>query len=597
MKKYTILDSTGQKKIVYAPNMKKALRYVGDGEKTVKDSKVKDESITIEGDWSDEGLKAAKKMGLTFTYTGRRVNGLPEAKISGNRQALIKYFKEWYDPDFFEEGYDVFDSVKDSIKDEDDYFYFDADEDDRSLDDYKRIMKQCGLTITKVEGNNREAFIYYRGSSSAEQKAARMLGISLDDSVKDSKVKDIDVSSLMTLFTKYGKPYGYVCKERPKMSSSASKYLGQLVSYTLSPIGKYDIDKARNFVDFLNKKGYEALIFAPNIVVTLKQDRSSGLYNRGHERTNQYDSKVKDAGLKTYKTIDYYAENGYYKVYVKNRNKNGDQPIKHLAEALGLKTSPMGYFTKDRIYAPPYAKEYLVEGTNKDAIIKFCETLDPKLAPLKGHIKDDTNRSKTFKFFINNRAVSENEYIKYFIEEAANEHQSSTTAKRVINENKEDAKDSGKNTFMFESGRKFSIVYDSIKDADANIVDKLISEEEKAVMDYKEALMADSDLSANAVYAHILAEELEHLRELRSLREQPSLGDSIKDAVQTAETYANTGWIEKLASDLLNEGQKNGYDFDAVLKKFDSLSKQILVIVKNALDKAKKEVVDYKSRY
>lgn len=277
MKKYTILDSAGQKKIVYAPNMKKALRYVGDIEDSVKDSKVRDE---------------------------------------------------------------------------DDYFYFDADEDDRSLDDYKRIMKQCGLTITKVEGNNREAFIYYRGSSSAEQKAAKMLGISLEDSIKESKVKD--------------------------------------------------------------------------------------------------------AGLKTYKTLDYYAENGYYKVYVKNRNKNGDQPIKHLAESLGLKTSPQGYFTKDRVYAPPYAKEYLVEGTNKDAIIKFCETLDPKLVPLKGHIKD----------------------------------------------------------------------------ADANIVDKLIAEEEKAVMDYKEALMADSDLSANAVYAHILAEELEHLRELRSLKEQPSSGDSIKDAVK-----------------------------------------------------------------
>lgn len=150
----------------------------------------------------------------------------------------------------------------------------------------------------------------------------------------------------------------------------------------------------------------------------------------------------------------------------------------------------------------------------------------------------------------------------------------------------------------FDDNEISEMIEDSkVKDADANIVDKLIAEEEKAVMDYKEALMADSDLSANAVYAHILAEELEHLRELRSLKEQPSLGDSIKDEVQTAETYANTGWIEKLASDLLNEGQKNGYDFDAVLKKFDSLSKQILVIVKNALDKAKKEVVDYKSRY
>lgn len=82
----------------------------------------------------------------------------------------------------------------------------------------------------------------------------------------------------------------------------------------------------------------------------------------------------------------------------------------------------------------------------------------------------------------------------------------------------------------FDDDEISEMIEDSIKDTDTNIVAKLISEEEKAVMDYKEALMADSDLSANAVYAHILAEELEHLRELRSLREQPSLGDSIDDA-------------------------------------------------------------------
>lgn len=350
MKKYTILDSSGQKKIVYAPDMKKALRYIGDGEKTIKDSKVGDSTVSIW--WSPHrqyGLDYfIKKYGLNIhthvPYPATSPNSGIDYVAKGKKEDLITLLTKIKRTELISE-------IKDSkVKDEDDYFYFDADEDDRSLDDYKRIMKQCGLTITKVEGNNREAFIYYRGSSSAEQKAAKMLGISLDDSIKDSKVND--------------------------------------------------------------------------------------------------------AGLKTYKTLEYYAENGYYKVYVKNRNKNGDQPIKHLAETLGLKTSPQGYFTKDRVYAPPYAKEYLVEGTNKDAIIKFCETLDPKLVPLKGHIKD----------------------------------------------------------------------------ADANIVGKLISEEEKAVMDYKEALMADSDLSANAVYAHILAEELEHLKELRSLREQPSLGDSIKDA-------------------------------------------------------------------
>ena len=84
----------------------------------LKDSSIKDESITIEGDWTKEGINAAKKMGLTFSFTGKRFNGYPEAKVSGNRQALIKYFKEWYDPDFFEDGDDVFDSVKqhDSLK-------------------------------------------------------------------------------------------------------------------------------------------------------------------------------------------------------------------------------------------------------------------------------------------------------------------------------------------------------------------------------------------------------------------------------------------------------------------------------------------------
>lgn len=122
---------------------------------------------------------------------------------------------------------------------------------------------------------------------------------SIHDSVKDSKVRDIDASSLMTLFSKYGKPYGYACKTKPRMSSSASKYLGQLVSYTLSPIGKYDMNKAIDFVDFLNRKGYEATIFAPDIIVTLKQDRSSGLYHRGHERTSQYDSIHDEASLAT----------------------------------------------------------------------------------------------------------------------------------------------------------------------------------------------------------------------------------------------------------------------------------------------------------
>ena len=72
----------------------------------------------------------------------------------------------------------------------------------------------------------------------------------------------------------------------------------------------------------------------------------------------------------------------------------------------------------------------------------------------------------------------------------------------------------------------------------------------------------------------------------------------IADELKSAETYANTSWIENfLARDIIAEGQKADYDFFTLLKIFDNKSKQILAIVKNALDKAKKEMIDYKSRY
>ena len=91
-------------------------------EESSEESKMHDDenrSITIEGDWNKESIDAAKKMGLTFTFTGRYGHGLPVAKVSGNKQKLIKYFKEWYDPDFFEEGDNVFDS---KTKDDDESF-------------------------------------------------------------------------------------------------------------------------------------------------------------------------------------------------------------------------------------------------------------------------------------------------------------------------------------------------------------------------------------------------------------------------------------------------------------------------------------------
>ena len=119
MKKYTILDSTGQKKIVYAQNMKNALRYVGDGEKTaVKDSKFY--VILSNYDYTKaQAEKDARKYGLKLQILGP-ANGSKqetEAYLVGPRANIVRMLKET-DMDEFEG--DIEDSIGDSkIKDAD----------------------------------------------------------------------------------------------------------------------------------------------------------------------------------------------------------------------------------------------------------------------------------------------------------------------------------------------------------------------------------------------------------------------------------------------------------------------------------------------
>lgn len=155
-------------------------------------------------------------------------------------------------------------------------------------------------------------------------------------------------------------------------------------------------------------------------------------------------------------------------------------------------------------------------------------------------VKDDVNRPKTFKFFINNRAVSEDEYTKSFIKEAAREHQSATTAKRVINEDKESAKISGKSVFMCESGSKFSIIYDSKVKDEANLpttIQALVNDEEAAIKAYEVAiknLEGKIDETQMQVLINIMKDERRHVENLYAILNgqvtEKNLEDSIKDA-------------------------------------------------------------------
>ena len=145
-------------------------------------------------------------------------------------------------------------------------------------------------------------------------------------------------------------------------------------------------------------------------------------------------------------------------------------------------------------------KKYTIK--DKSGIKKtiYAKDLAHALTFVDSKTKDDANRSKTLKFFINNREVSEDEYTKSFIKEAAREHQSATTAKRVINEDKESAKVNGKNTFISELGRKFLIIYDSKAKDEAKSLSDALSKHNNNIKDaYVEEWWGQTDESPKAV--------------------------------------------------------------------------------------------------
>lgn len=220
------------------------------------------------------------------------------------------------------------------------------------------------------------------------------------------------------------------------------------------------------------------------------------------------------------------------------------------------------------------------EGFDDDEIIDMIED---------NRVRDDENRPMTFKFFVNNKAVSEDEYINAFIKEATYAHQSKTAAKRVINEDKETAKSKGKSTFIFESGRKFSIICDS-KVRDDTLEGKYHTEYGDKIIvskiDASTYRYFDVDTkSAIRVSINALKEDIKAKRLLK---------DSIHDALDV-EGYANYGLRikEQLPYDLFYDGHRKGLDFNAVLKNYDSIAKQILAKIKEYLYDAKKTLISF----
>ena len=139
----------------------------------------------------------------------------------------------------------------------------------------------------------------------------------------------------------------------------------------------------------------------------------------------------------------------------------------------------------------------------------------------------------------------------------------------------------------------------------ATTINALVNDEKAAADAYNVAiknLEGSIDDTARQVLINIRDDERRHIENLYSILNgqvtEKNLKDSIHDAVKSPSAYVNTRLVKNmLPNDLMAEGLKNDYSFNDVLKNFDAISSQILDVVKDALDEAKRDIIDFKRNY
>lgn len=106
---------------------------------------------------------------------------------------------------------------------------------------------------------------------------------------------------------------------------------------------------------------------------------------------SSYKKKIKDATWKRDNEVYYKFERGYWHVFsIYNRNKMDATDVVNLARRLNVNIAPYDRYRYKRTDKGGYYEDYIVKGKDKNAVIKFCETLNPQVAHLK--FEDSTDK-------------------------------------------------------------------------------------------------------------------------------------------------------------------------------------------------------------
>lgn len=117
--------------------------------------------------------------------------------------------------------------------------------------------------------------------------------------------------------------------------------------------------------------------------------------------------KVRDAEWKKDNAVYYKFESGYWHVFsIYNRNKLSPENVTKLARQYNVSIASYENesLRKDYDTGVWYYESYVVKGKDKQNVIKFCEKLNPRVAPLK--FEDSTKDASKDKWVIKNTGLA-----------------------------------------------------------------------------------------------------------------------------------------------------------------------------------------------
>ena len=103
----------------------------------------------------------------------------------------------------------------------------------------------------------------------------------------------------------------------------------------------------------------------------------------GQVTEKNLEDSIKDAAWKSDNEVYYKFERGYWHVFsIYNRNEMDDTDVITLARRLNVNIAPYNRHRYEKTDRGGYYTDYIVKGKDKNAVIKFCETLNPQVKPL-----------------------------------------------------------------------------------------------------------------------------------------------------------------------------------------------------------------------